>query len=285
MNTADPSHAQEGGIPAGIYDVGFGWDPEPEIDRLLFGCRQAGCEPQSALELGCGTGRLLRALRKRLPDVVGLDLNPAMVAFARLHGTVPVLLADMSDFACGGTFDLIYASANTIRCVTESEAIRRMWRRIAGHLNPGGVFIADVELGFAAEAEKVGQPVRWMMSRGEALVHVTWQVIQPPDPNTRCSSLAWTFELRRGDARQSWHEKFCLRTYDASEFLGIAATEGGLSAVGLYELRDPYLFETPAEKANGRMLVVLKRKTDVTASGGPTSGRSTDRPEARLPKI
>ncbi len=265
MSDVDPAQPHVGPIPPGIYDVAFGWDPEPEIERLRFACGQAGCEPKSALELGCGTGRLLRALQRRVPDVVGLDLDPAMVAFARRYVRVPVLPGDMSKFACGTTFDLIHTSANTIRCVTEPAAILSMWRCIGVHLNPGGVFVADVELGFAAEAEKAGHPVSWMMSRGDALVHVTWQVVLAPDAQTRCSGLAWTFELRQGDKRESWREEFRLRTYDAAEFLEIAtkpedaATGAGLAAAGIYEIRDPYLFETPPEKAVGRMLVVLKR--------------------------
>jgi SAM-dependent methyltransferase len=217
----------------------------------------------SALELGCGTGRLLRALQRTVPDLVGLDLSPEMVAYARARVAVPVMMADMSDFSCGRSFDLLYTSANTIRCVLETAAIRRMWGCIAAHLAPGGVFIADLELGFAAEAQKVSRPVHWMLSRAETLVHVTWCVTRAPAPTTRCCTVEWTFELR-DQAQEAappriWREEFSLRTYDAAEFLDFAASNARLTGRGLYEIRDPYLLERPVDKVGGRVLVVLQR--------------------------
>ena len=82
MDTGSQSEPRRGTqIPPEVYDIAFGWGPEPEIERLLWACRSAGFQPDSALELGCGTGRLLRALRARGTDVAGLDLSLAMVAF------------------------------------------------------------------------------------------------------------------------------------------------------------------------------------------------------------
>ena len=76
-----------------------------------------------------------------------------------------VVEADMSDFALGRTFDLVYASANTVRCVTNAEHVACMWECVARHLRPGGVFACDVELGFTAEAGKVGERATWSVSR------------------------------------------------------------------------------------------------------------------------
>jgi hypothetical protein len=49
-------------VPPEMYDSGVGWNPEPEIKRLLSLSRKADVEPKSALEPGCGIGRLLGAL-------------------------------------------------------------------------------------------------------------------------------------------------------------------------------------------------------------------------------
>ena len=124
------------------------------------------------------------------------------------------------------------------------------------------MFIADLELGLAAETENVNRPVHWMLSRGETLVHVTWCVTQAPSPSTRCSQVEWTFE-RRDPAQDAakprvWREKFRLRSYEPAEFLDLAAAHGHLSGRGLYEIRDPYLLERPADKISGRALVVLQ---------------------------
>jgi SAM-dependent methyltransferase len=247
-------------IPAEMYDIAVGWDPQPEIQRLLLLARQAGVAPGSALELGCGTGRLLRALRREVPELCGIELSRSMAALARARDAGAILVGDMSDFALGRRFDLIFSSANTIRHVLTDDAIGRMWRCIEEHLEPGGVFIADLELGFGAEAGKVGRPATWMISRGEVTVHASWLVVEPPSAQTRCCTIEYTLEAREGMSPGRWQERFRLRTYDACEFLELASRSGGLEPRGLYEVRDPYLFETPAEKALGRFLAVLQRR-------------------------
>ncbi|MFQ5807336.1 MAG: class I SAM-dependent methyltransferase [Phycisphaerae bacterium] len=246
-------------MPPEVYDIGVGWDPQPEISRLLFLAEQAGVRPGSALELGCGTGRLMRALREHVPDTCGIELSPAMADLGRARGAGEILVGDMSDFTFGRRFDLIFASANTIRHVLTADAIARMWDCIREHLEPGGLFIADLELGFAAEAAKVGRPATWMIAHGETTVHASWLVAEPPSPKTRCCTIAYTLEARGGALAGKWQERFRLRTYDAHEFLEFATVGGGLEPRGIYELRDPYLLETSAEKAVGRFLAVLRR--------------------------
>jgi len=246
------------GVPPEVYDIACGWDPGPEIARLLQVARWAGCRPGSALELGCGTGRLLRALRAEVPRVRGLERSSAMVEHAHRCAAPEVRQGDMTDFNLGRPFDLIFASANTVRHVLEDEALVRLWRCIGAHLSPGGVFVADLELGRAAEAGKVGPPVTWTVSRAATEVRSTWRVVAPPAGDTCRCRIEYTFEARGPRLSGRWQERFALRTYDAAEFIELARRHAGLEPQGLYEIRDPYLFETPAEKARGRFLVVLR---------------------------
>jgi SAM-dependent methyltransferase len=242
-----------------VYDIALGWDPQPEVNRLLFLARQSGVAPSSALELGCGTGRLLPALCEAVPDVAGLELSPAMAEFAQTRSRAHIVVGDMGNFALERTFDLVFTSANTLRHVHTPQAIAAMWKCITDHLVPGGVFVADLELGFAAEADKVGRPACWSISRGDVLMHTSWQVIEPPSPKTRCCTAEWVFESRRGEPTGTWRERFPLRTYDAVELLELATADGRLRPAGIYENRDPHLIETPTAKAVGRMLVALQR--------------------------
>jgi len=50
---------------------------EADVERLL-----GDLEPRSALDFGCGVGRLTRALAKRVPDVVGVDAAASMLRIA-----------------------------------------------------------------------------------------------------------------------------------------------------------------------------------------------------------
>jgi SAM-dependent methyltransferase len=236
-------------VPPELYDLAFGWDPRPEIERLRFLARQAGVPVVGrVLELGCGTGRLLRAWTVSGVQAVGIELSAAMAGFARLHGGGEVTVADMCCFNLGRTFDLIYSSANTIRHVCGDRQIASMWCCTRDHLAPGGVFIADLELGFDAEASKVGRPDRWNLTCEQGVVHACWEVIEPPAERTRCCRVRWEFELRSGATREVWREEFELRTYDGPEFAAFAAA-AGLILEGMYELRDPYLVPLPPERA------------------------------------
>ena len=246
-------------VPPDIYDIGFGWDPQAEIERLLFLARQAGVEPRCALELGCGTGRLLHALRPVVPAVCGIELAAGMAAAGHDRGVPEIVVGDMTDFVLARRFDLIFTSANTIRHALSDDVIARLWQCAAQHLTPGGVFIADLELGFAAEGAKVGQPATWTIARGPTEVRVTWLVSAAPSPRKRCCRIELAFEARGPQRGVRWEEQFELRVYDAEEFVRLAPAGGKLRLSGLYELRDPYLVETPVEKAVGRFLVVLKR--------------------------
>lgn len=252
-------------IPPHIYEIAFGWDPRPEIERLLLLCREANVAVRSALELGCGTGRLLAELRSRVESVVGLELSEPMAALARRSG-VEIVRGDMCDFALRDPadasrprrFDLIYTSANTVRHVLSNAAVIRFWGCVARHLRPGGAFFADLELGLADQAAKVGRPASWVMARGATLVHATWRVVRAPNPTTGCCEIEWMFEAR-GHSPGFWRQRFPLRCYDAPEFISLAEQAGGLRFAGLYELRDPYLLERPPDRFEGRGLVLLRR--------------------------
>lgn len=270
-------------IPPEVYEIGLGWDPAPEIDRLLFLARQSGLSVRSALELGCGAGRLLAAFPGDVGYLCGIELSSAMADLARrrlsqtgraVAQSVPdggsqagpseaIIAGDMTDFELNRKFDLIYTSANTIRHVSDDEALARFWRCVARHLAPGGVFIADTELGVDYERRQAGKPAAWTIARGEQSVRVAWQVVDPPSRERARSGIRWRFELESGGnepeaggKRRMWDDRFELRAFDAAEFVEIAE-QGGLVLRGLYELRDPHLLERSPRRFEGRGLVVF----------------------------
>lgn len=263
MSRPAPAPASHGtNIPPEIYDVGFGWDPQPEVHRLLFLARECGgiSNPQRVLELGCGTGRLLAALRGRVTERVGLELSPAMAEFARARSEAEVVAGDMSDFSLEREFDLIFTSANTLRYVTAPAAICGMWRCIAAHLAPGGVFIADLELGRRAAAENLAKPQRWSLTRGERTVDVTWEIIATPAEAPHLVRIRLTFDLRSAQqATRRWQEEFIIRTYDGDELVSVATEEQALQLAGAYLLRDPYLIPCEPARIQERGLLVLRK--------------------------
>jgi SAM-dependent methyltransferase len=108
---------------AELYDIAFDWDISQEADWLV---ERFGAECRSVLEPGCGSGRILQALAERGLELAGLDLSPRMVelARARLGDLASVVVADMTQFDLGRTFDAAVAPINTLLHLTPAELAR-----------------------------------------------------------------------------------------------------------------------------------------------------------------
>ncbi|MCC2279483.1 class I SAM-dependent methyltransferase [Streptomyces sp. ET3-23] len=97
--------------------------------------------PQSVLEIGCGTGRAVAYLAKRGIKATGVDLSPVMVEqVTERWGALGV------EFVCAEVLDYLSSDAATYDAVysifgaTWFTAPERLFPLVAGRLNPGGVF-------------------------------------------------------------------------------------------------------------------------------------------------
>lgn len=101
------------------------------------------------LELGCGTGRVLFPLFEAGFRVFGLDHDPEMLSWlqkgfcAQFQRPAPVFQADMGGFRLGILFSLILLPCNTLSSLSD-EARGRLYRMVAMHLKPGGVFAFSI---------------------------------------------------------------------------------------------------------------------------------------------
>lgn len=104
-------------------------------------------EPRLILEVGCGTGELLRFVARRFPKALltGLDADPQVLERARgklaqqgIPATLVPGLAQELPFQTG-TFDLVLSSLMLHHLDTESKLrALRDWRRV---LAPGGTLV------------------------------------------------------------------------------------------------------------------------------------------------
>jgi SAM-dependent methyltransferase len=123
---------------AALYDAENGWGPDDEFYRALA-ARTGG----PVLDLGCGTGRLARALAGDGHRVVGLDLAPAMIARARSldpAGAVDWRVGDAAGFELGQRFRLITMTAHGFQHVIGAAAQQALFAGVARHLAAGGIF-------------------------------------------------------------------------------------------------------------------------------------------------
>ena len=96
----------------------------------------------SVLDAGCGTGRVGRELARRGHDVVGVDLDEALLQTARRKAPdVAWHLADLATIDLGRTFDCVVAPGNVMIFLTPGTE-QVVISNIARHLAPGGLLIA-----------------------------------------------------------------------------------------------------------------------------------------------
>jgi SAM-dependent methyltransferase len=102
---------------------------------------------RSALEIGCGIGRVQAALAPRLAEIHGIDISPGMVQAARRRcaGLANVHLAECSGLDLAGfpdrRFDLVLA-VDSFPYIHQGgpELVEAHFREVARVLRPGGDF-------------------------------------------------------------------------------------------------------------------------------------------------
>ncbi|MGH9083640.1 MAG: class I SAM-dependent methyltransferase [Acidimicrobiales bacterium] len=107
--------------------------------------------PRTVLDAGCGTGRVAIELARRGLDVVGVDLDPAMLTAARSKAPdLTWVEGDLAEVDLGRTFDVVVMAGNVLVFVvpgTEAQVLVRM----AAHLSPAGLLVA----GFTVTPERL----------------------------------------------------------------------------------------------------------------------------------
>ncbi|MGD0363450.1 MAG: class I SAM-dependent methyltransferase [Bryobacteraceae bacterium] len=134
---------------AELYDSVPLYQSRRDVDFYVNLCRQAG----EALELGCGTGRILIPAAQAGCFVTGLDQSKNMLARCRAkadalpHDTrrrVTLVEADMTRFHLSRTFKLAIAPFRPIQHLTTVGEQLSFLECVREHLEPGGRLVFDV---------------------------------------------------------------------------------------------------------------------------------------------
>ena len=104
-------------------------------------------EKEDILELGCGSGRLSRALAACGHRVTGLDISSEMLARARARDTVTTYVhGDMTQFSFQKRFDAIIIPYNTLNLLAEPEKLKQCLQRTRDHLLEDGLLLLQIFL-------------------------------------------------------------------------------------------------------------------------------------------
>ncbi len=198
---------------------------------------------QPALDVGCGTGRLLLPYRRAGLDVDGSDISPDMLALCKQNAeregiSVNLYEQAMHELDLPRSYKTILVSGAFELSGDRHQALDAL-RRFYHHLEPGGVLALDHHVGYAGDAanywkywlkdERDGLPAPWP-SRGEGRCALDGSVYFMRvrtldfDPLEQLVTYEMRVELER-DGKQVAEEQYTLkdRVYFKSELLTILA--------------------------------------------------------------
>ena len=115
------------------------WDGQSFIDCMELD------QTKSVLEIGVGTGRLALRVAPDCGDFAGIDISPKTIGRATENlsafKNIQLICDDFVTYPFTQTFDVIYSSLTFMHFEDKLTAIVK----IAGLLNPGGIFVLSID--------------------------------------------------------------------------------------------------------------------------------------------
>lgn len=199
-------------IFAKFYDAVMGDRAEPAqyLAKLI---REAKPNAQNVLELGCGTGAMLKHLQRHY-EVAGLDTSGRMLSIA--HRKVPrakLFRQDMVDFRIDGRFDVVCCVFDSINHVTRFSDWKKVFSNVRRHLCPSGCFIFDINTQTKLERLIAGPP--WVHRFGKNLLMIDVSAL----PNHASNWNIKVFEHRKGNLYALHEEDIVEVTFSVSNIV------------------------------------------------------------------
>lgn len=118
------------------------WLVDPLQRQAIDAARRYRPDPMAVLDVGCGTGRLLRRAREAFPGarLVGVDPAPGMIEVARRNagGDIDFVSGDAESLdAPDESFDLVFTTLSFHHWEDQRAGLRQIHRV----MRPGGVFV------------------------------------------------------------------------------------------------------------------------------------------------
>ena len=128
------------------YDIAY--DETLEFMESIL--QKLGKTPETVLDLACGTGSMSIRLARRGYRVTGVDISQEMLTAA--YGTAMELEGDRPLFVCQSMqelelpepVDLTVCCLDSLNYLTDPADCRETFRRVFESLQPGGVFLFDI---------------------------------------------------------------------------------------------------------------------------------------------
>jgi len=124
-------------------------DYEATVDFYYEILKQEGLKPRTAVDLACGTGSVTAILAQKGLQVIGVDMSEEMLTVASqkagdIHPAPWFICQSLQSLRLPKAVDLAVCALDSLDYITDPADCQEAIRRVYKYLNPGGIFIFDV---------------------------------------------------------------------------------------------------------------------------------------------
>ena len=207
------------------------------------------------LELGCGTGTMTEMLAEAGYDMIGVYNSEEMLAEAmekRVESghDILYLLQDMQEFELYGTVRAIISVCDCMNYLTEEEDFLQVLKLANNYLDPGGIFIFDVNTDYKYR-EVIGDSTIAENREDSSFI---WE--NSFDPETGMNVYELTLFLLREDGLYEKEEEIHYQRAYTVDAIRRMIADSGMELLHIY---DAYTLEPPRADSE-RLTFIVKEK-------------------------
>lgn len=211
-------------------------------------------KPSLVLDLGCGTGSFCIEMSKKGYDMIGIDSSEDMLSCASEKSVdaknILYIKQDMTDFELYGTVDVVVCLLDSINYILYKNDLKRLLKRVHNYLNPGGLFIFDINTPYKFQNILKGN-VFYDIS--DEITYI-WQNYY--DAKKKICEFDLTFFIKESDIYNRYDEIHYERCYAIDEISQIIEKSG----LDLLKKYDDLRFCPPYQKSE-RVFFVCRKNT------------------------
>ena len=226
-------------------------DYEATVDFYYEILKREGLRPRTAVDLACGTGSVTAILAKKGLQVTGVDMSEEMLTVAQqkapeLDNQPRFVCQPLQELRLPRGVDMTVCALDSLDYITDPKDCKEAIRRVYKALNPGGIFIFDVNT-----PEKLRAMDGQVFLDEDDDVYCVWR--GEFDEQTNICSYGMDLFQRRGAVWERSFEEHCEYAYSAQQLTGYLKA-AGFTHIRVYADR---LFEAPRE---GEQRIYIKAR-------------------------
>ena len=199
-------------------------DYEATVDFYYEILKQEGLKPRTAVDLACGTGSVTAILARKGLQVIGVDMSEEMLTVASqkagdIHPAPWFICQCLQELRLPRAVDMAVCALDSLDYITNPADCKEAIRRTYKYLNPGGIFIFDVNT-----PEKLRAMDGQVFLDEDDDVYCVWR--GEFDEQTNICSYGMDLFQRQGNLWERSFEEHCEYAYSADQLVGYLKDAG-----------------------------------------------------------